>query len=213
MALPLNLLGYAQIIINGRQVAGGGSSEPCMNVFYYRRPNQALPLTEAAVIAVFQAGPIVALAAAANIRWQASQILCRFVDDPSRLAVGVADASVGAIGTDSEPQQNTVTMKLQTANRKPRCIGQKRFGGVSEIDTTNDILVAGLARWQAVQAALVANLAADANGNTWTPYVLSAKYSNLKLLPQATIVAYPISAVILKKNVLTLRTRRSSNVV
>lgn len=213
MALPLNQLAYAQVIINGRQAAGGSSSRPCQNVFWFKRANLALPLTEAALVTVFQAAIITPLAAAANIRWLAQQIVCRFVDDPTRPAVGVVDASVGAIGTDSEPQQNTVSMRLVTASRIPRCVGAKRFGGVSEVDTTNDILVAGLARWQAVQAAVLANLPNDANGNVWTPYVISFISSDLGLTPNALIVAFPIIRVDLRKNIRTLNSRRAAQVL
>lgn len=212
MGLPLNQLAYAQFTINGRQAAGGSDSRPCINTFYYKRANLALPLTEVAAIAAFQAGIITPLAAACNVRWNAVQIICRFVDDPTRPAVAVNDASVGAIPTDSEPQGNTVSMRLRTASRLPRCVGAKRFGGVSEVDTTSDILVAGLARWQAVQAAVAANLPADANGNVWTPYVVSFMNSDLSSLPAATIVAFPVIGVDLRKNVKSLKSRIASDV-
>jgi hypothetical protein len=173
----------------------------------------ALNLTEGAVLTAFAASVVAALAAAANVRWAANLLSCRFFDDPTRLAVSAASAAVGAIATDSAPQQNTVCMKIPTGIRVPPLVGGKKFGAVNEVDTTNDILVgAGLARWQAVRDACFAGFT-DADGNVWTLYVLSREHSILDNLPQAVITAYAATSVILKKNVLTLRRRRSSQVI
>lgn len=211
MGLPANQLSYAQIVINGRQAAAGGESKACVNVFYYKRTSTVPAIAEANVTAGFAAGMLAALAAAANVRWAATQLLCRFVDDPTRLAVSTASAVVGAIATDPLPQHDTVVMILRTARRGSRGRGAKRFGGANEIDTTGDVLTgAGLVRWQTVQTALATNFN-DADGNTWVPQVVSALYSNFKVSP-ATISAEQVTSVTLLKDINDLNRRKIRSV-
>lgn len=210
MALPLNQLSYAEITIKGQQGAVGSNAGKCYNVFIYKRANLALTMTEAHVWAAFWTLVGVPLLAAANVRYTPVLGNVRFIDDPSRLGVDIVQAGAGAIATDPEPQQNTVVMIYKTNRRGSRGRGAKRFGAVNEVDTTGDVLTgAGLARWQTLQTALAANFT-DADGNVWTPYVLSRRWSILTASP-AVIDANPVTAVVLDTNVCTLK-RRKANV-
>lgn len=211
MALPLNQLSYAEIVIKGLQTAAGSNSRPCFNVFCYKRSNLALTMTEAHVWAAFWTLVGVPLLAAANIRYTPSLGNVRFIDDPTRMGIDITQAGTGAIATDSQPQQNTVVSVLRTNYRGSAGRGKKCFGGVSEADTTGDVLTGGgLTRWQAVNTALAANFT-DADGNVWTPQILSRKWSNLQQTPAALIWANPVVSATLDTNISNLR-RRKANV-
>lgn len=212
MAIPAANIFNVQIEIKGTAATGGSSVTPSINVFSYQRTTSVNPFTKVALNTIFQATVIAPLLAAMNVRYTPNLLTIRILDDFNDYPTNFAVAGVGAIATDSLPSNEAVYLLLRTSLRGRNYRGSKHFGPASEVDTTNDLLVgAGLARWQAVQAAVLSNLV-DANGNTWVPTVLSRNLSNLSLLPLASVVATQITDVLLDKNIGTMRRRRSVTV-
>lgn len=212
MAIPAANIKDVQIIINGTAATGGSSVTPSINIFSYQRTTVVNPFTKTSLNTIFQSTVVAALLAAMNVRWTPANLNIRILNDYNDAPTVFNVAGVGAIATDSLPSDDAIYMLLRTALRGRNYRGSKHFGPASEIDTTNDILTgAGLARWQAVQAAILSNLV-DSNGNTWVPTVLSRNLSNLKLLPIATVIATQINNVLLDLNVGTMRKRRSKTI-
>lgn len=190
--------------------AGSGARTVVQNCMYQLAVVAALP-TKAALEAAFDAGPMAAYLAAANSRFTQSMNQVRFLDDATDAFESTTRAGVGAIGTDSSPILDCVTLYFKTALRGRSYRGFKHFVGLNEADTTGDVLTgAGLARWQGVQAAYGAVIV-DALGNSWTPCVVSQKLSQLLVNP-TTVVANPVSQVLLNKTVGSMRKRRVATV-
>ena len=212
MSIPAAQIQNVQITILGTAATGGSSVTPSQNVFTYRRTTTVNPFTKIGVNNIFQTNIITPLLAAANVRYTPGTLSIRVLDDFNDAETVFTVAGAGAIATDSLPSDSAVYMLYRTALRGRSYRGSKHFGPASEVDTTQDILTgAGLARWQTLQAALLAVMV-DANGNTWTPTVLSRKLSNLKALPLATVVATEVTDVLLDLNIGTMRKRRSKTI-
>jgi len=211
MPIPLNQMVLAEIIVNGKQSAAGSSIAPAYNVCHFYRTTQVNPWSNVNIGNAFAASIGAALVAASNARYTPQGVSTRCVNDAQDPPSLSAFAGPGAIGTDSEPSSDAVVLILKTALRGRAWIGRKHFGATSEADTTGDILTgAGLARWQAVQAAYALGFT-DANGNVWKPAVLSRTNSQLKVNP--TNVAFqPVLQVLLDLNIGTMRRRRTATV-
>lgn len=211
MPIPDAQINIAELIVLGTQAAAGSSVTPSINVFHFRRNAIVNPANKVNLVAAFVANTIVPLLAAANVRYTPNTVTCRWLDDALDPPLSVAVAGAGAIATDSEPSDDAVYLLYRTALRGQSYRGSKHFGGSSEVDTTGDILVgAGLARWQAVQAALLLPLV-DASPNTWTPWVFTRKNSQSVVNP-TTIKGADVTQVLLDKNIGTMRRRRSVTV-
>lgn len=204
----------AEIQMKGTLAAAGGKVVNVASVFHYRLALIVAPPTKAALDTAFQtdlAGVVINYGAAANIRYLQSENNIRYVNEATDLATVFAHAQAGVIATDALPSDVAVSMLLRTAKRGREYRGAKRFAGASEIDTTGDVLTgAGLARWQALQAAVFLTIV-DALGNRWVPSVLSRKLSQLQTNP-TTVVANDVTQVLLNKNVGTMRRRRIATV-
>lgn len=209
--LPATASVVAQIIVKGRLTAGGSTDTPCGNVFYYRQSVIGGAVNKVQLHTAFVNAVIAPLLLATNQAYTPTKSQIRFIDNAQDLVVEQAIAGVGARVLDSEPSVNAVVMVLRTAFRGRNARGFKHFGGTSEEDTTRDVLTgAGLARWQAVQAALKVSFL-DAGGNGWTPWLFSPLGSSIKVNP--TIVrGADINDVLLDLNVGTMRKRRSKTV-
>lgn len=211
MPIPQTQMLTYQIVTVGTQATGGSSVTPSINVWYYKRTTTAVSADKAALAAAFSTAVLVPLVAAMNIRYAVNAMLVRNVDDVTDIPMRVASALVGAIATDSLPSDDAVYFRLYTLLRGKNYRGGKHFSPASEIDTTNDLLTgAGLARWQGLKAAMALTIT-DATPNTWNPVVLSASLSQIKRNP-TTVVATPISSVVLDANIGTMRRRRSRTV-
>lgn len=211
MTIPAaNMLHY-QIVIRGRQAAAGSSVAPAINVFCYRRTTLVAPASKANLNTIFQTTILVPLLAAANVRYTPNTVSIRCLNDAQDPYADFAAAGAGAIATDSEPSDDAVYCYLKTAIRMPGGKGGKHFAGTSEVDTTGDILTgAGLARWQAVQAALKLVLV-DATPNTWVPTVFMPTSSQIKINPTTVNFADVIDSL-LDLNIGTMRRRRTKTV-
>lgn len=212
MTIPAANIQHVQIVVLGTAATGGSNVTPSINVFNYRRLTVVNPFTKIAVSNIFQANVLAPILLAMNVRYTPGNLTVRILNDFNDAPTVFAAAGVGAIATDSLPSDDAVYFLFQTALRGRSYRGSKHFGPASEVDTTNDLLTgAGLGRWNVVKAALLANMV-DANGNTWTPVVLSRKLSQLNLLPIANVVSNDVTNVLLDLNVGTMRKRRSKTV-
>jgi hypothetical protein len=208
---PLVVDPIFEIIILGTQGAGGSTVTPALNRFYYRQTGGPAAVLSALTTA-FAAGPLAALAAAANVRWAANNLKVRLVNDPLSAALQTPSAVVGAIATDPQPSENDVVVNVYSGARGRSGRGFKHYPGVNEADTTADVLTgAGLGRWQAVRDA-TKNTLTDANGTIYTPFLLSPSWSNITKAPTA-IYGVNVTAAKLNIRVATMKRRKSKTVL
>jgi len=212
MSIPATSIQNMIVTIKGTLATGGSSVVAAENLFTYRRLTTVNPVTKTALNTVFQADVLAKILLAANVRYTPGTVQIRCLDDFNDAETVFTAAGVGAIATDSYASVGAVYMLYRTALRGRSFRGSKHFAGLNEADTTDDILTgAGLTRWQAVRDACLANLV-DANGNTWTPTVVSRTLSQLNALPLALVVANDVTDVLLDLNVGTMRRRRSKTI-
>lgn len=201
-----------EVLLDGVLAAAGSSSAPAGNVFYYRLSTLVLAPTKVAFGTIFQTTVVVPLLAATNARYSPVQALLRFLDNAADPYVAFALAGAGAIATDSEPSNDAVVVRLNSAFRGKTMRGFKHFAGASEVDTTGDVLTgAGLARWQAVRNACFAPMV-DALGNTWTPFIRSRQSEQVKINP-TVVRGVDVIAGVLNLTVGTMRKRKTPTVV
>lgn len=198
-----------EISVLASMAASGGRSVPIRNTWHYRRASGAPVLSKPALVTIFSTTILVPLVAALNIRWVPSLILCRCIDDATDQATQTAFVTPGAIATDSYDSRGTVFMQFASGFRGRNYNGAKHFGPLSEVDTTGDILVAGLARWQAVATACAASMV-DANANTWIPIVFSQVLSQIRTNPTSVTVV-DVTSVRLNKTIGDMKKRRAGS--
>lgn len=209
---PITTSKVMEAVLQGRMASAGSTAEPCGNVFYYRLDLQVVAPTKVAFGNIFNTTVITPLLAAANVRYTPVQSVLRFLDDATDAPVVFAHAGAGAIATDSQQSEDMAVVNLKTAFRSKTMRGYKYFGGVSEIDTTGDVLTgAGLARWQTVRDACALAMV-DALGNRWVPFVRS-RFLEQVLVNPTTVRGTDINAAILNIRVSNLRSRKSARVV
>jgi len=214
MPLPNNQILNAEVIIYGSIASAGSNQRNTVNVFHYQTTPTSLTKSHVAVANAVQNEIMTPLQLALNARWIETHITCRFIDDAQDAPVTVTATSPGGVVGDSMPMINTVFLLLRTGLRGKSYRGSKKFGPISETDTTSgtdDILnAAALTRWGNVLTAVLANVT-DVNGVVWTPTVLSRKLSQLKVNP-TTVVANAITQGLLKKSIGRLRKREAHSV-
>lgn len=199
-----------KIDVMGTMAAGGSSIAKAGNTFYYRRSAGA-GIALAGLVTAFQAAVIAVQILAQSSRYAVNSIRAVQLDNPGAVGIDVADASVGAIATDSQPSLNTVVIDLVTATRGRAGRGRKFFAGVVEASTTDNLLSgAGLVLWQNLRDKLD-DVLADGAGNSWTPCVISKFYSTLTTTP-TVIYGDNVTSMKLNKRVSRMDRRRTISV-
>lgn len=207
MAIAPTLISIAEINVTAVLASAGSNTKNVASVFHYRRTSTSSALSKTALNTAFVAGPFTAMLAALNARYGSAVAKIRWLDDALDAYQFFTLIGSGAIATDSLPSYNAVFMLMRTGVRGKSYKGSKHFPGVSEADTTGDVLTgSGLTRWQAVQAAVAASLT-DGNGNVWNPTIVSRKLSQLTVNP-TTVVANDVTSVVLDIDVGTMRRRK-----
>lgn len=197
MSIPPADMKVMEAKVDSVAATGGAESKPCSSVFGYRRTTTVNPWSYTAFDTVFQAGPVAALIAAANVRWTQRTNILRCVNDAEDPGVVIAHANVGAIATDSYEIRMAVYILLGLGIRGRGAHGSKHFAPFSEADTVNDLLSgAGLTRWQAVATAIKATLGPDTSGNTWVPCVVRRSRSQLEFNPTTVVTLDLQTAVV-----------------
>jgi hypothetical protein len=203
-----------EIHIKGTISAAGSNNRLTDWAFYFARNSLVPTLNKAGIDTAFQAAIMVPLGAALNNRFLQSQNTVRFPDDATDAPVAFNHAVVGAVAGDSMPTLCQAFMLFRTGLRGKHYRGSKKFGPLSESDTTAataDLLNAGAqANWAAVAAAILAGFT-DAQGNTWIPTVLSKGLSQLRTNP-TTIVASFVTQVLTRKSIGRIKKREVKSV-
>lgn len=214
MPLPDNQKTHFEIAVAGLMSSGGAGTVNCVNVFHYRRTAVVSALSKGALDNVFNANIIAPLLLALNNRYTQVHNAIRSLDDPTDSVTFFPHAGVGAVAGDGMGSIESVYILLRTALRGKRYRGNKKFGPLSEADTTapnEDILnAAAIARWTAVMTAMGTPLV-DANGNTWVLEIISRRPPADYTVSPAVVVANDVNALLLNKRIGRLRRRERAS--
>jgi len=217
--IPSTSITHVEVQMLGTISAAGSNSKNVANVYNFRRTANVLPLSKANINTAFQAAIGAPVIAALQARYSQTFNTVRFIDDATDVPSGFAQAGVGAIATDSYATYGAVCVNLKTSYRGGSGRGSKHFTPFAEADTTGDVLTgAGLARWQTVEAALLAGFT-DADGNVWVPEIVirhpvdpTKPRSQLSVNP-TTVLSNDVISSILDVTVGTMRRRKTKTVV
>lgn len=214
MPIAPGLIMYAEVILHGRIASAGSDSKNTTNVFHYRRTVTGNPLSKVVLDNSFQSDVIPNIANALNARWTQTGNSIRWIDDATDGPIMYPHSSPGMIVGDSMPMMNTVYLLLRTNLRGRHYRGNKKFGPLSESDTTSltdDILnTAAIARWTTLATGLMTGLP-DGSGGVWVPVVISKTLSQMIVNP-TTIVGNDVVAVNLNKRIGRLKRREAKSV-
>jgi hypothetical protein len=201
----------ASVIVKGTLATGGSNAiAPSINLAYRWTSGPGIK-SKLALSNAFEAGPYAAMLAAFNVAWANGTTNIRFLDDVTDPTLTTVLAGVGAIATDRLPSTMAVYFFIKSNVRGRRAQGSKHFAAASEIDTTGDILVAGLARWTAIATAMVLQLT-DANADIWTPCIVSKKSSQIRFTPER-VVYNDIAQIVVNQDIGIMRKRKVARVV
>lgn len=193
---------FIEIRLYGQIAAGGSNTKNTVNVFHYQQSVKGPSISKGNIDAIFQSTVVVPLAGGLNARWSQQRTNVRFLDDATDLGIDFSHATPGAIVGDSMATHLAVFLLLRTGLRGKNYRGSKHFGPLSESDTTagtDDILnTAAVTRWVNIASALFTVLV-DASGNSWTPFVVSRKLSQLKVNPVSVVGANVVQIAVNKR--------------
>lgn len=209
MPIPFTEQEHVEIILRGDIAAAGSSARPTWSTFHFRRFSQLFAINKADVQTAFQASIGVALIAALNERWSQAYNTVRCINDVNDPILQVTNVNAGAITGDSMSTLLAAYSLFRTNLRKASFRGSKRWGPLSESDTTSgssDILnAAALTRFGTLNAAILAGFT-DASGDVWIPVILSRKLSQLKVNP-TTVVATDVGSALINKRIGRMKVR------
>lgn len=212
--IPDNQCLVAQINMRGIVSSAGGEAKNALNVFYFRRTVSSIPLNVVNVEAAFQAGPVVPILAALNLRYSQTANEVRMINDCTRPFLTVPRALPGLITGDSMPVNTAIYILSRTAFRGKSFKGGKHFFPLSESDTTTataDIINAAcLVRMQAIASAWLAGFT-DSDGNVWVPTVLSKKNSQLQTNP-TTVSTSDITQILVNQRLAKMKRHNINSV-
>jgi len=211
-SIPDDEIFTAEITLEATLAAAGSNVVPIANVFHFSRDSNVPALTKASLSAAFITNIVDLMVLGQSSRYVVNNVSIRWVDDALDPPEDFADASTGAIATDSLPADSAVFMLLKTNLRGRRYMGRKFFPGIPEAHTTGDVLNAtGLPFWEDVRDALAAGFA-DSNGNDWRLQVLSRQPPSQLTSNPTTVVATEVSQVRLNSRITDLDRRKASSV-
>lgn len=215
MSLPATLLSHVEIIINGVVSAAGSNSKASASVWHYRRTTTVNVLAKTPILQAFITSVLTPLVACLSVRHTTQNVTARFYDDPTDAVFPRTSVLAGAITGDSMPTANSVFLLMGTGLRGKNFRGSKKLFPIGESATTvatDDILNAGALTYFGTLASAALASFTDSNGNVWIPQVLSRKLSNLRLLPQASVVANDVTIVSVRKTIGHMRRRQTKSV-
>jgi len=213
MAVALNLITHAEVIVSCTLIDAVAGPKTAQNVFHLRRIAVVNDPVKTAVMAAMKTAWIDPWLAAAADQVTAVRMSCRWMQDPNDPAVEVTPAGVvvGQVASDAVPNQNTASFLLRTALKGKRYRGAKRFAGVPEAHTTRGVLTgAGLVLWQALQTALGTSIT-DATPNTWKLCVVSRANSDFEVSP-CVVSSQDVTQILLNKTCGSQDSRRADSV-
>jgi len=214
--MPINptLISNAEILVQGRIVAGGSNSRATSYTFHFKRTTTVNPLSKANFESIFQSTVMAKVLLASNVRWNQLFNNVRWIDDAQDQSLPISRNNLGAIATPGSQSFDAVYVLLRTALRGKNYRGSKHFFGVSEADTTqpnDDILNAGaIVLWGDVITGMMTPLV-DASGNTWNLSVVSRNLSQLRVNP-TTVISNVVTTALLNKRIGRMSRRTSVSV-
>jgi len=211
---PLTSQRSVEIVMKGVVAAAGGNAKNFANVYHFYRINNTAPLSKAHIETAFQAAIGALVIALLNNRYTQTLTSVRIIDNALDQALDFVEAGVGAIAGDSMAMEDMAYVLLRTGIKGKSFRGNKKFGPLSETDTTagsSDVLNAGaITRFNTLNAAILAGFT-DADGNIWQPQVLSRELSQLEVNP-TNVISYPIVQVALNHRVSSMNRRKIKSV-
>lgn len=208
MTVAVTDLKNAEVIMFGSESTGGSNAKNFANVFHFRRTTVVNPINKSNLNTIFQSKIAAKVCLALNHRYTQTYTSVRWQNDPIDQAVAFAESNVGAIAGDSMVSGTTAFMLYRTGFKGGSYMGNKKFGPISEADSTgalDDELNAGaLALWATVITNLMAGLT-DSDGNIWVPVVFSPTLDKLVVKP--IVVSTDANSIVMRKTVGRLKRR------
>jgi len=165
-------------------------TRPIVNTYCFRRPSGLFAPNKVNVVSAFVAAVATDLQAVLSVSYVTDWVDARFIDDPLDPILRTVLAKNGTTAGDSLPSSSFVNCILKTGVRGRSWQGAKRYGLIAEGDTLRDVLTsAAVTKWDTFKAAFLAGFT-DADGNLWTPYVVSQKNSTFNPTT-ANVQGYP----------------------
>jgi hypothetical protein len=214
MPIPVANQRTVEIVMNGAASAQGSNAKNIANVYHFYRTTNVNPVAKDHIETAFQAAIGALVIALLNVRYSQTLTSVRIVDDALDQPVQFVEAGVGAIAGDSMAIEDMAFVLLRTGIKGKSFKGNKKFGPLSESDTTvatADVLNAAcIARFVTLNSAILAGFN-DADGNHWQSVVLSRLLGQYEVNP-TNVIAYPIVQVALNRRVSSMRRRKVKSV-
>jgi hypothetical protein len=214
MSIPVGSQRTIEVVMNGVAAANGGNAKNIANVYHFFRTTNVNPVSKAHIETAFQGAIGALVIALLNVRYAQTTTTVRIVDDAQDQAVIFPEAGVGAIAGDSMAVEDMAFLLMRTGIRGKSFKGNKKYGPLSETDSTlatADVLnAAAIARFNTLSAALLAGFG-DADGNHWQTMVLSRELSQLILNP-TNVIAFPVVQLALNHRISSMRRRKIASV-
>ncbi len=213
MPIPSNQINVAEVSLKGAMDSGGGNIVNTNFLFHYRRLGVANPPDKTTLKTGFVAGVGAAIAAALNVRWNASFVDIRWLNDATDPYTSFTSTLAGAITGDSLSSFEAAYLLLRTSLRGKSYRGSKHLGPMSESDitTTDEDLwnTGALTRLTTICTAILTDIiTAD---NTWRSTVVSKSLSQLTVNP-TSVIATDVVAAIPRKSVGSMIRRKIKSV-
>jgi hypothetical protein len=213
MSIPLADTNFVEVALYGEITAGGINSVRTANIFHFRRTSVVNPVDKLHISAAFQTNIVAVLALALNNRWSQTFNAVRLIDDADDPPQLFPQTAVGAVAGDGMSSESMIYINLKTAMRGRSNRGNKKFGPLSESNTTtpnSDILNAGAETlFDNVRQALITPFI-DSDGNTWKLGILSQKLSQLRVNP-TTVWCNDVVTALLNKRISAMDRRKSAS--
>lgn len=196
-----------RIVVRGTALATGElRTKNVVNVYDFYRTSLGPATNKTNIKAGFKTTILTPLGNALSVSYVKNTIDLRFIDDFLDPFVSFVDGVNGAVTGDSLPSRECALMQMKTGVRGKHYRGFKFFGPLAESRTTLDYINStSITEFGTFQTAYLAGFT-DSDGNTWLPYLVAAKLSNLKVDPPV-IVGTPITSVTVNVAITELKRR------
>jgi hypothetical protein len=210
VSIPNSQQQHVELVYNGLVASAGSNSRAMQAIFHYQRTSTVNPLNKTNVISAFITQTRTLLMTCLSLRLTLTNVACRIINDAQDAYKLTTDTHAGLVTGDSMPLTNAAFLLFQTGLRGRSYRGSKHLFPVGESATTvltDDIFNAAALTYLGNFATAAAANFTDSDGNVWFPVVLSRTLSQLRTNP-TTVVANPVTAILVNKRVGTMRHRK-----
>lgn len=195
-----------EIIVQGTYPSTGSGAKNIFNVFHYRLLSGAVA-TATVVGNYFSVNLWSLIAANLSIDYTGVACTCRYLDDPTNVAVNCTTPASGGIALPRMPGEIAAVTPFRCVQRGRNFRGSKHFGPLATASVLKDELTAAAVTAWATAVSNMGLFIAVTSGQQYQPVVLSRNLSQLKVLP-VSIVVSDIQTCLLNKTVGTMRKRK-----